>query len=410
MKISFRLNDEERICNVLGMLFLSLYIVNILPGFEVSWGIPHALASMIMKLVLGSGFFSCIDVVFRRFKKKLLIYCLITAAIIFTSVLFFPSNNVVFKYTSSYFLVNCLLPMVFFGMVHDFQLLKQKLLKISEIIAILTMIVLVLKIAAPRLGGEFSLGYYSMGFGYACLVPMLFLMFEFVQKPNVKYGLYVVVMLLAIMSLGSRGPLVGILSFAIIAFIKINHEKRKNVRILLGFLAGLFFVFFSSSLFTFLYYLLYEIGIDSRTLIMFANHNIGYMSGRDELYEFFIQEIVSNPFIIRGINRDQALGFNYPHNVFLELLYQLGIILGGLIAGSIVFKAYKALKSKHMNTDPKQQLEIIFMCASLSTLMISGTLWKLINFWIWIAISNNKSREYKKLEREHRNESTAYYA
>ncbi|MEH2957566.1 O-antigen ligase family protein [Candidatus Merdisoma sp. JLR.KK006] len=400
MKVSFRLNDEERICNLLGMLFLSLYIVNISPGFEEPLGIPHAFVSMMMKIVLGLGFFSCIDVIFRRFKKKTLIYCLITVAVIFINTIFFPSNNIVFKNTAVYFLVNCLLPMIFFAMVRDFQLLKQKLLKISEIIAILTIIVLILKIAIPRLGGQFSLGYYSMGFGYACLVPMIFLMLEFVRKPNFKYGLYIIVMLIAIMSLGSRGPLVGILSFAMIAFIKINHEKKRDVRIILGFLVGLIFVFFSGSLFTLLYNLLYSIGIDSRTLIMIANHNIGYMSGRDELYEFFLQEIVSNPFIIRGINRDQALGFNYPHNVFLELLYQLGIILGGLIVVSIVFKAFKALKSKCMSTDSKQQLEIIFMCVSLSTLMISGTLWKQINFWIWIAISNNKYRDYKRKIRE----------
>lgn len=396
MKLSFKLSDEERICNVLGLLFVGLYIVNITPGFEVPLGIPHTVTSTIVKIILIAGFVSCIDIVFRRFKKDVLIYCLIMATVIFVNAAAFPSNNIVFKSTVIYFISNCFLPMIFFGMVHDFQCLKQKLLKASEILLILTVLVLLLTAGAISLKIPFSLGFYSMGFGYACLIPCLLWMMEFAKKATLKNGLYTAVFLLAIVSLGSRSPMAGILFFAIIVFVKINHEKRKDARIMLGILAGIALILFSGPLFTFMYVVLREFGIRSRNLELFYIHDFGSMSGREGLYQFFLHEILTHPFSIRGINGDQALGTGYPHNLFLELLFQFGVVFGGLIAAAILLKAKKILKERYKNWDAKQQLEFVFMCASLGPLMISGTLWTQINFWIWIAISNNKCNSYKK--------------
>lgn len=396
MKLSLKLSDEERICNVLGLLFLGLYIVNITPGFEIPLGIPHAVTSTIVKIILITSFFSCIDVIFRRFKKDILIYCLITATVIFANAVVFPSNNLVFKSTVIYYISNCFLPMIFFGMVHDFQCLKKKLLKASKVILILTVLVLLFTAGAVSLKIPFSLGFYSMGFGYACLVPCLLWMMEFSKKASLKNGLYTGIFLLAIVSLGSRSPMAGILVFAVIAFVKINHEKRKDARIMLGILAGIILIALSGPLFTFMYVVLREFGIRSRNLELFYINDFRSMSGREGLYHFFLHEILTRPFTIRGINGDQALGVGYPHNLFLELLFQFGVAFGGAIIVIIILKARRILKHRYTSWDAKQQLEFVFMCASLGPLMISGTLWTQINFWIWIAISNNKYSSYKK--------------
>ena len=147
-----------------------------------------------------------------------------------------------------------------------------------------------------------------------------------------------------------------------------------------------------------LYNYLYAIGINSRTLALLS-YDIGHMSGRDKLYRFFLKEIFSHPLAIHGINGEQALGYNYPHNIILELLYQFGIVLGGLIIAAIIARAVKTLKASHINKDAKQQLEVIFLCASLPGLMISGTLWTQANFWIWLAVSKKRLNGYPNVRR-----------
>lgn len=396
MNLSLKLSDDERICNVLGLLFLGLYIVNITPGFEIPLGIPHAVTSTIVKIILTAGFLSCIDIVFRRFNKDVLIYFLITAVGIFVNAAVFPSNNLVFKSTVIYFAANCFLPMIFLGMVHDFQCLKQKLLKAAEVIVILTVLVFLFTAGAISFGVPFSMGFYSMGFGYACLVPCLLWMMELSKKVTLKNGLYAGVLLLAIVSLGSRSPLVSILFFSVTAFVKINHEKRKDARIILGILAVIILLLFSRPLFTLAYVVLRGLGIRSRNLELFYIHDFGSMSGREGIYRFFFNEILAHPFAIRGINGDQALGAGYPHNLFLELLFQFGVVFGGAMIAAIILKARKILKEGYTNSDAKQQLKFVFMCASLGTLMVSGTLWTQMNFWLWIAISNNKYNSNKK--------------
>ena len=398
IRIPFKINDENRICDVLCMLQIGLYIVNISPGVEQAFGIDHEVISAIIKLILGLGFIFCIDILFRRFKRRTISYCIITVIVILVSVVAFPSNNVVFKNTVVYFLGNCFLPFIFWTIVRDFECLKRKMVKTAEIIAVLSLIVLLLSVGVVNLGFQFSLGKYSMGFGYSCLVPWLFIMMEFMQKPTFKQGVFAIVIFMAVMSLGSRGPLVGMFAFVIIAFVKINHENKKDVRIAIGFLAGIIFLLFSNSIFIWLYNYLYGIGINSRTLALLS-YDIGHKSGRDKIYAFFLKEIFSHPFAIHGINGEQALGYNYPHNMVLELLYQFGIVFGGLIIVAIAIRAIKILKASHINKDAKQQMEIIFLCASLPSLMISGTLWTQSNFWTWLAVSINRINVYPKKQR-----------
>lgn len=398
LRIPFKLSDEKRICDVLCMLQIGLYIVNISPGIEKAFGINHELISILVKLILGLGFVFCIDVLFRRFKRRTLFYFIAVVIVILVSTIVFPSNNVVFKDTSIYFLGNCFLPFIFWTIVYDFECLKRKMVRTAEIIAVLSLIVLLLSMGVLNLGFQFSLGKYTMGFGYSCLVPWMLIMMEFMQKPTFKQGVFAIIIFIAVMSLGSRGPLVGMFVFTIIAFVKINHDNKKDARIAIGFLMGIFFLLFSNSIFILLYDYLFSIGINSRTLALLS-YDFGHMSGRDKLYHFFLKEIFLHPFAIHGINGEQALGYNYPHNMVLELLYQFGIILGGLIVATIIVRAVKTLKKNHINKDAKQQLEVIFLCASLPGLMISGTLWTQVNFWIWLAVSKNRLNSYPNVRR-----------
>lgn len=91
--------------------------------------------------------------------------------------------------------------------------------------------------------------------------------------------------------------------------------------------------------------LLYEIGYNGITTDRF----------RDSIYDYCISYIHNHVFWGSGIGNDrvlissntlvfeQDLMGNYPHNIFLELLMQYGLIIGGIIILYVIYKIFSFL-------------------------------------------------------------------
>ncbi len=64
---------------------------------------------------------------------------------------------------------------------------------------------------------------------------------------------------------------------------------------------------------------------------------------------------------------------SYPHNFVLELLSELGLIIGGLALASILYCFIKLLLN--CRRDPAMGIILVFLCGYLVQLMVSGTVW-----------------------------------
>ena len=223
-----------------------------------------------------------------------------------------------------------------------------------------------------------------MGLGYACITCVMMLLWSFVEKKKVADLIGAIGLLALIFLYGSRGPLVGIVLFAVYFGIRYFHKKGQDIVCVLMFIVMVVFVVSFRDIMNLINQALVGIGITSRSIYLLANQSLSYDAGRSDIWDVIIAEIQKNPFRIRGINAEYAISGTYAHNMIIELIYQFGIIIGGIALLFILAKIIETLR-----LDVKADASVIcliFMFACIPSLMFSGSLWIAQNFWIWLAL------------------------
>lgn len=147
------------------------------------------------------------------------------------------------------------------------------------------------------------------------------------------------------------------------------------------------YINFKDEIFRYLYELFLEFGLSSRTLLLFMRDGF-YLSGRENIYENVISAILESPLIGLGIAGDRrVLGGSYAHNLFIELVANFGILIGLLISLIVVFIILRGLLSK---SKAKYNMLIMWISPGFVHLMVSGSYFIDMKFWILIGLSMNK--------------------
>ena len=224
-----------------------------------------------------------------------------------------------------------------------------------------------------------------MGFSYACLFPALVFLNRAFFNFKMHYLLSTFLITLLIMVLGSRGALL-----CIAVYLAIMLVKQKSFKVLLGvtFFLGSMYIF-SKNIFLLIAETIEGIGISSRTIGMFLNNEIAtHLSGREYLYEVIIDKIQQNPFAYKGINASyMVFDGAYPHNIILELIYDLGLVVFVPVFCFLVFLSYKTIFSDRSDVN---DIECILFSMAIPSLLVSGSLWVSWNFWMWLALAANQ--------------------
>jgi O-antigen ligase len=141
-------------------------------------------------------------------------------------------------------------------------------------------------------------------------------------------------------------------------------------------------------------HLLSEFNINSRTLILLINDNLGQSSGREGIYSFLIEKIKEQPLLGYGIGSDRMMLGMYAHNLFLALFTFFGVIggiLSSLLIMFILFAAFVATK----NQKSIVILTVFFSIYFVSS-MVSGDILTNYGPWILLGLSINIiSSKYK---------------
>ncbi len=187
---------------------------------------------------------------------------------------------------------------------------------------------------------------------------------------------------------GSRGPIL-VLVFVVFLSMIYSLVNRKNINIIiLCFFISAFlvsFILLNSNLLS---------GTSIRLLSMISSGNALETSGREHYVEISLNAIRDNAlsgvgvfhdrvYIYERFHRSYAINStgSYPHNFFLEILVQYGIIVGGGILLFITNNIVRAYK-EDMNTAPEVFLLMIGL--GLLTLMISKTYTQTWEFYMLI--------------------------
>lgn len=223
---------------------------------------------------------------------------------------------------------------------------------------------------------------YSQYTSYLTLPAAIISANTLFKKINIYHLINLIGSIILIFFSGTRGPLICFLLFIVTrGIIWFIENKKLTVKIPITILFIVTILFFNTFLNN-LYHISNEYGYSARLSKYLEKGNILEDIGRIELIKLSIDIIGDNPLFGTGpvndriiLSRlvgypDDPIGW-YPHNIFLEIYLDYGIILGSIIIIALCYFTFKALSTK--NCGSLKYLVVIFLSIGLYPLLFSGS-------------------------------------
>lgn len=207
---------------------------------------------------------------------------------------------------------------------------------------------------------------------------------------------------------GARGAVLSLVVFFIMYFLFNAKGERKTsilfyVILIVLLIIVIVIIVFQNELIEILYSFMRNHNISIRAIekIFVLSRQSNITNGRIELFITALKGIAERPLFGNGISMFlENTGYQYPHNIFLQLTYDGGIILLGLVTIPIVIASTKMIKSS--NKDIYVPWLVLFS-SSVPGALFSGDIWMKYTLWYFCAfclfkqynIGNNKSQFHK---------------
>lgn len=371
----------------IALQLLSLYLINASFCFGHYVGIQYEPVSLFFKVVIAAFFVLIFLQNFGRFPKYVAIFTIGAVVVIALNLFFFPEIKQ-FSSTIMTFATMCLTFYIVGSRVENVDGLRRYVNYVSYFCAVITAGLVALNTAGLiRLLNEWGNTGYSMGFGNACSLPAIFLIWKFFEERKWVDLISAAILILGIVSFGSRGPLLGIaISTMFLWYKRSKSQNKKTTLVFICLFGGLFFLF-ANEILPFIGQVLHSMGIESRTIdLLFSETEEMHMSNRDEFQRVLGAAIEQNPLAVRGINAEYLLLDTYAHNMILEIIFQFGYALGTVI---LLVIAYNIIKTLRLNSNSNlTMMTQLIMITTISHSMFSSSLWTMPYFWFWLSLLN----------------------
>lgn len=328
-----------------------------------------------------------ITLLFVRFQFHIKTYVVI--AVILTSLLFL-SNYLLFD--NREIVLPVLLEFLFkcfsLFIIASFPFITNELKKYFVIFSLINFFLLA---AIVVFGWIDNIEY--MRFGYAMLPTTLVSIYAFRFHYKTLHCLVGLSSFMLILIYGSRGPILGILIFLLI--ILISDKKLKIHQKILSLLAlniGYFYLFVFNRFIKILDFVYYDLNLQtysiSKLRVMINEGFAESSSGRDVLYEQFMEQIMSEPIFGSGIGITHTLWDITSHNLFLQILLEFGI-LGMLIFLFLAITTIFMLVFIRKSDNELFLLLTILFAVSFGRLLVSSDMWVRQELWFFISLTIN---------------------
>lgn len=198
------------------------------------------------------------------------------------------------------------------------------------------------------MGSGRKLSADSMYWSY-CVLPntMIALLYGYRKNRRFSWFFYAVGVIYAF-AMGTRGPIVIIAAY-LVACIWVFSNSQKWAKY---FIAGVILItalyIYNTSLFTSILTafgdLLKDLGFSTRVIDKIISNEMATSEGRNGIYSVLLPLL--NMFG-HGIYGEWVLGFHAAHNMYLEILFHWGLIIGPFIIGAIFSVFFKGLFAAH---------------------------------------------------------------
>lgn len=251
----------------------------------------------------------------------------------------------------------------------------------------------------------------NMGASYAMLPSIVAtVIFYFFMRKNKKGWINLVSYLangylfLIVLTEGTRGAVASILLLLLlVVYIKISKKTNKDFiyiyPLIMTFIAFICYVFIKN-LDRFLIWMdniLSKLGIEIATItksvnMLQDNGLTGILNGRDIVYEKAINLIANSPLFGNGIGIYADINNGtYPHNLFIQLLVEGGLLLLTPFVILFIICLWELLRVWD-NNDNKIRYFILFLfIVCIPKLMLSSYLWREPSFWLLTFILISRS-------------------
>ncbi|MGI1804683.1 O-antigen ligase family protein [Exiguobacterium sp. TDN 0502] len=371
-----KINDYNQKTKTLNLLILSMFFLGPMNFFIKQTNILY-LDVFINSIFLCGLIFLYIINIDRKIEKDFLVILFFFLITLFFSGIFYSSYLVNWVGLIVIFTLTTL-PGYYIGRKitdtdHFFRL-------IEKVPFPLTVIMLVIFFYKKNLN---ILRLDDMFISYAILPSVIISTYLLLYKKKMVNIVYILVGLFMIITHGSRGPLLAILVYIILYFL-INADKNKIIITFLS-LSSLYIYFNFLTIVSWLISVLNKFNYSSRTLYKIIDGSVTSGTGRDSIQEIALNLFKEHPFTGVGIGVERIhifegiyltrgvtdkLSTSYPHNIFIELLAQFGLIGGLLIILFILFIIVKSFNSSNKN---EKNLLIILFSITFIELMLSSS-------------------------------------
>lgn len=231
--------------------------------------------------------------------------------------------------------------------------------------------------------GETIQASYDLNFGYNLLLPVCtFLLSGLKEKKIIDLVLSAIGIIMIFIG-GARGPFLGIMIFGVLYILMTISDSKHKVRniLLVLILGGLIFIYYRSIL-TLLGNALESFGISSRTITKILEGSISEDNGRALIWSTALNHIRSNPLGSGAMGARNALYqvhyVGHPHNLFLEILIDYGVIIGPIFIAVMIIGSLRILFAKKY---AEWRWVYLLFFAQACSLLTSYTYWHSNGIW-----------------------------
>ena len=181
------------------------------------------------------------------------------------------------------------------------------------------------------------------------LLPMTMLVInQAFKNKKIYYIIFSIAGFIHALAMGSRGPIIITLSFIVVC-IWLHSNMKTAYKIIIGaLLIGLAVWFYESeywnALLLYIQKQLASHGFSTRIINFALNGEItSYTSGRDVILDTVIHKLQERPILGYGIYGEWQFFDTYTHNIYLEILFAFGVVIGGIILAILIGSYIKSL-------------------------------------------------------------------
>lgn len=278
----------------------------------------------------------CHQIVFNRQINRVFLFLLLLmiAFVLCLEILIFPQNNPYIIDLLPRMIIYGILPFSLFMSLKSYEYLDDYLYIGGVIIVIAGSIVGVMQFLYQDVSGEYSMSYgTSLSYGTLCVLNRA------LYKRKLSSILLSIIGILLIVVLGSRGPLLSVITiFVLYIVLKSDSIIKKIITIVITTFVCLIAMSHIMHIALAINTIIERWGFHSRTLLLIINGMYTDDSGRSIVYGNVIKLINEHPMIGIGIEGLKGNGYNgwSAHNLYLQLLLEFGYIVGIIAIVSLV--------------------------------------------------------------------------